>query len=75
MKTVKTKGSGKPGKTAAAGIAAMDRGDSASRYKPTEQEIREKAQAIYLERLQRGEGGTAIDDWFKAEEILRHSRQ
>ena len=41
--------------------------------RPTEEEIREKAKEIYHQRLERGEHGTAVDDWLEAEECLRDS--
>jgi hypothetical protein len=40
---------------------------------PTEDEIRNKAKEIYLQRIERGEYGNAIDDWRKAEELLKGS--
>jgi hypothetical protein len=40
---------------------------------PSEEEIREKAKEIYYQRTARGEYGTALDDWHKAEELLRGS--
>jgi hypothetical protein len=38
---------------------------------PTEEEIRTKAKEIYLQRIERGENGNAIDDWRKAEQLFR----
>ena len=38
---------------------------------PGEEEIREKAEEIYYQRLERGENGTSTDDWLAAEEYLR----
>jgi len=38
---------------------------------PTEEEIREKALEIYYQRTNRGEEGTAINDWLLAEEWLK----
>ena len=40
---------------------------------PSEEEIRIKAKEIYLQRIERGEYGNAIDDWRKAEELLKGS--
>jgi hypothetical protein len=40
---------------------------------PSEEEIRIKAKEIYLRRIERGESGNAIDDWRKAEELLKGS--
>jgi hypothetical protein len=36
----------------------------------TIEEIREKANDIYLQRIERGENGTAEDDWIEAEKLL-----
>ena len=38
---------------------------------PTLEEIRKKAEEIYLDRVNRGEHGHAEDDWLKAEQILK----
>lgn len=38
---------------------------------PTEEEIREKALEIYYQRTERGEEGTALNDWLLAEAWLR----
>jgi hypothetical protein len=37
---------------------------------PGEEQIREKAREIYLERIALGKHGTAEDDWREAEELL-----
>lgn len=37
---------------------------------PSEEQIRRKAEEIYYQRLHKGEYGTALDDWQKAEKIL-----
>ena len=42
---------------------------------PGEEAIREKAEEIYYQRINRGEYGTAEDDWRKAEEYLKDSAQ
>jgi hypothetical protein len=39
--------------------------------RPTEEDIRRKAEELYHERIARGEYGTAEDDWLKAEAILK----
>ena len=38
---------------------------------PSEDEIRVKAQELYRERMTAGQGGSAEDDWLKAERILK----
>ncbi len=38
---------------------------------PTLEEIRKKAEEIYIDRVSRGEHGSAEDDWIKAEELLK----
>lgn len=45
----------------------------AQKEKPTEEQIRQKAEEIYNERLVRSEYGTALDDWQKAEQLLSQS--
>ncbi len=47
--------------------------DSPGVYEPREEEIRNKAREIYLERIARKEHGTAVDDWLKAERLLKGS--
>ena len=37
---------------------------------PSEDQIRQKAHEIYLQRVARGEGGTETDDWNRAIELL-----
>lgn len=43
---------------------------TSQKNKPTEEQIRRKAQEIYYQRQNKGEYGTEIDDWQKAEQIL-----
>lgn len=38
---------------------------------PCEKKIREIAENLYHQRISRGESGTDLDDWFKAEEYLK----
>ncbi|HYW95675.1 MAG TPA: hypothetical protein VE870_08815 [Bacteroidales bacterium] len=38
-------------------------------------DIRMKAEELYLERVARGEPGRAEDDWLKAEEQLKGNKQ
>jgi hypothetical protein len=40
---------------------------------PSEEDIREKANEIYLQRIERGEHGTEENDWSEAEKCLRDS--
>jgi len=40
-------------------------------YRPSDDEIRELANELYQSRLNMGEYGTELDDWFHAEMILR----
>jgi predicted PilT family ATPase len=39
---------------------------------PDEEEIREKANELYLQRTERGEFGTAEHDWIEAEKLLKN---
>jgi hypothetical protein len=38
--------------------------------RPLEDDIREKANEIYLQRIDRGEEGSAENDWIEAEKFL-----
>ena len=71
MKTTKTKTVSKPKKTSDEAKAPKKKKAAASKYVPTEDEIREKAREIYYERIARGEHGTAENDWREAEELLK----
>ena len=71
MKTTKTKTVSKPKKTSDEAKAPNKKKAAASKYVPTEDEIREKAREIYYERIARGEHGTAENDWREAEELLK----
>ena len=72
MKTSKEQGNSKPKKTAAGGKSVKGKKITAIKSGPTEEEIREKAQEIYYERMDRGEYGTAEEDWLEAEEFFRN---
>jgi len=81
MKTTKAKSTSKPKRTAKAGKAVKKK-EVTTRKKvtaikpaPTEEDIRQKADEIYHQRIARGEGGTALDDWNKATELLNDSRK
>lgn len=39
---------------------------------PTEEEIKELAEILYQQRIDRGEDGTPEGDWLEAEEYLRY---
>ena len=41
----------------------------------SEEKIRDKAKEIYKERIERGEQGTAVDDWLKAEELMKRPKK
>jgi hypothetical protein len=73
MKTTKAKTVSKPKKTTDAGKTVKKNKVTASKYVPTEDEIREKAREIYYERIARGEHGTPENDWREAEELLKGS--
>jgi hypothetical protein len=81
MKTTKAKTASKPKKTTKAGKAVKKKEVttrkkvSAVSYIPTEDEIRQKANEVYLQRMAHGEVGTAMDDWNKAIELLKNPRQ
>jgi hypothetical protein len=73
MKTSKAKAISKPKKTSKASDEVKIKKVTASKSGPSEEEIREKANEIYYQRIDRGEDGTTLDDWLKAEELLRGS--
>lgn len=80
MKTTKAKTTSKPKKTTKAGNAVKKK-EVTTRKKvsavlivPTEEEIRQKANEVYHRRIAHGEGGTAMDDWNKAIELLKNSK-
>jgi intergrase/recombinase len=71
MKTSKKEAGSKPKKSSATGKTVKSKKTTASKYVPTDEEIR--ANEIYFERISRGEHGTPEGDWLEAEEILRGS--
>ncbi len=73
IKTAKSKVAGKPKKAAVTGEAVKSKKATASKSVPTEEQIRKKAEEIYHQRIKRGENGTAVDDWKKAEKLLKGS--
>jgi hypothetical protein len=81
MKTTKAKTTSKPKKTTNAGKAVKKKEVttrkkvSAVAYVPTEDEIRQKANEVYFQRIARGEGGNPLDDWNKAIELLKDSKK
>ncbi len=70
MTTSKAKTISKPKKTSTTAKAGKSRKVTRGKTAPDENEIRKKAEEIYLKRIERGESGTATDDWRKAEEML-----
>ena len=70
MKSAKSKVISNPKKTSKAVKTVKNKKVTPIVSRPSEEEIREKAKEIYLQRIDRGEYGTAIDDWHKAEELL-----
>ena len=48
---------------------------SGNNRKPGEVEIRELAKILYHQRIERGEYGTAEEDWLKAEDYLSYSEE
>jgi len=75
MKTSKVKTISKPRKTSEAGNALKSKKITISKSGPSEEEIREKANDIYHERITRREHGTAADDWLEAEKLLKSSKE
>ena len=75
MKTQKFKANTEQKKASNSGEADRGKNVTASKYQPREEEIREKAKEIYLERIARGEHGTSMDDWAKAEKLLKEGKK
>jgi hypothetical protein len=75
MKTSKAKAPGRPKKSSEAGKGVISKKDATIKSGPSEEEIREKAKEIYQQRIDRGENGTELNDWLKAEELLKGSKQ
>ena len=73
MKTLKAKTISKPKKTTKVSKTVRSKKVTISKAVPNEEEIRKKAEEIYHQRIVSGKDGTAIDDWHKAEELLRGS--
>lgn len=72
--TLKSKTRNKQGKTPEDNPMKDKRDNTpVQKAKPTEEEIRQKAQEIYNERLVRGEYGNELEDWQKAERLLSES--
>ena len=71
MKTSKAKTVSKPKKTSAVNKTVKSKKATGGKSVLKEEEIRKKANEIYMERISRGEHGTSLDDWNKAEEILK----
>jgi hypothetical protein len=69
-KTTKTKLGNRPEKVSVE-TAVKSRKTELGNYRPSEDEIREKAREIYHQRIMRGEYGTAIEDWNNAEKLLK----
>jgi hypothetical protein len=70
-KTTKSKVASKPVKASMAGEAVKSKKVATGKSLPTEEQIRDKAREIYQQRILRGEGGSALDDWKKAEKLLK----
>jgi hypothetical protein len=68
-----TKTTGKTRKSPIRIATPVNSGVKAARKELTDDEIREKANEIYLQRIERGEHGTDLTDWIEAEDTLRES--
>jgi hypothetical protein len=73
MKTSKT--ISRPGKTSGNKEQEKSKIVINSKSVPGEDEIREKAAEIYHQRIDRGENGTAENDWLEAEAYLKDSER
>jgi hypothetical protein len=75
MGTPKAKAAGKTKKTSDSGNVVRSKITESKKSIPGEEEIREKAKAIYIERIGRGEHGTPESDWLRAEKLLKDSKK
>ncbi len=66
----KSAGAAKP---AASKPKAAPKPDSSAKS-PSLEDIRRKAGEIYLERISRGEPGSAEEDWLRAEKLLKSGK-
>lgn len=73
MKTSNTKESTRSKTTRTTNVASKARKSKALRPEPDEEEVRKKAREIYNKRVKKGEPGTELDDWYKAEKLLKRS--
>lgn len=74
MKTSNSKTVSKPKKASGVIKTVKDKKTSVRKSVLSEEAIRKKANEIYMERIARGEHGTAADDWQKAEDILKKKK-
>jgi hypothetical protein len=74
MEKKASKAASKPKKTTEGKKPAKNVKVTVRGYIPSEEEIRNKAEEIYNNRIAAGEQGTATGDWLKAEEYLKSSR-
>jgi hypothetical protein len=73
MKTSKTRVTSKTKKTSGVSGTVEKKKSTSVKSRVTEEKIRKKAEEIYNQRMISGEQGNALDDWYKAEKILRGS--
>jgi len=73
MKSSKTKSIRKPKIASEVGRTVKSKKVTISKSVPSEEEICKKANEIYHKRIACGDHGTALDDWHKAEDLLRNS--
>jgi hypothetical protein len=75
MGTSKAKTVSKTKKTPETGKVVKRKNIESKKSIPGENEIREKAKAIYIERIAHGVHGTPESDWLKAEQLLKGSKK
>jgi len=71
MKT--TKNNSKVQKVPARKTKSQTIKNNASKSEPGEDQIRQKAEEIYNQRIENGEHGTDLSDWLQAESCLQDS--
>jgi len=75
MKTKTIESGKKSVKKSATGKPTIKKQAINKKYQPSEDEIRELAEIIFYQRIERGESGTAEEDWLEAEEYLIYSKE
>lgn len=75
MKTSQAESSKKQAKRSMEKVSNINKLEVSKDLVPLEAEIRDLAEIFFHQRIEKGEYGTAQDDWLKAEEYLKVSKE